>query len=429
MANPEHLQILKQGVKAWNAWRKLNKGIRPDLSEADLHWVVLTEAHLKEAHLIDPNLCLDDIRKTDLFWANRIGANLSKANLSKTNLARVALAGANLTSANLTGADLSEANLIEANLSKTRLIDANLVGALLAEANLSEANLSGADLTSANLIEANLTEAHLSRTDLTEAVFPGANLTSANLTEAHLLRTVLIGANLTGADLSDAFLNETIFVDTDLTDVRGLMTCYHEGPSTLDHRTFARSRPLPLVFLRGCGLPDALINYLPSLLNEPFQFYSCFISYASKDDAFAKRLHERLQNAGLRIWFAPHDIQGGKKIYEQIDQAIRIYDKLLLVLSPHSIQSRWVESEIRRARKREVAEKRRLLFPIRLVDFEAIKAWECFDADIGKDLAAEIREYYIPDFTAWKDHDAFEAAVSRLLRDLKADEGGRQRTA
>ena len=68
------------------------------------------------------------------------------------------------------------------------------------------------------------------------------------------------------------------------------------------------------------------------------------------------------------------------------------------------------------------AEKRRLLFPVRLVDYETIKAWECFDADTARDLATEIREYYIPDFTTWKDHDAFEAAVARLLRDLKAED-------
>ena len=36
------------------------------------------------------------------------------------------------------------------------------------------------------------------------------------------------------------------------------------------------------------GLPDALIDYLPSLLNEPVQFYSSFISYASKDQGFVR---------------------------------------------------------------------------------------------------------------------------------------------
>jgi hypothetical protein len=121
------------------------------------------------------------------------------------------------------------------------------------------------------------------------------------------------------------------------------------------------------------------------------------------------------------VWFAPHDVQGGRKLHEQIDQAIRQYDKLLLVLSEHSIASTWVEFEIRRARKREVQENRRLLFPVRLVDFDAIKAWECFDADVGKDLATEIREYFIPDFTHWKDHDAFEEVFDQLLHALKAD--------
>jgi hypothetical protein len=243
-----------------------------------------------------------------------------------------------------------------------------------------------------------------------------------NLFQADLRRVDLTGADLTGANLSNGTFFETVFGNTDLTDVRGLETCHHSGPSILDHRSLTCSGPLPLVFLRGCGLPDALIDYLPSLLNEPFQFYSCFISYSSLDEDFCRRLHGRLQDAGLRVWFAPHDIQGGRKLHEQIDQAIRVYDKLLLVLSPHSMQSPWVEFEIRRARKREVAEKRRLLFPVRLVAYEAIKRWECVDADTAKDLATEIREYYIPDFTAWKDHDAFEAAVGRLLRDLKDPE-------
>jgi integrase len=48
----------------------------------------------------------------------------------------------------------------------------------------------------------------------------------------------------------------------------------------------------------------------------------------------------------------------GRKIREQIDEAIHVYDKLLLVLSPHSIGSEWVRHEIRRARGAEVRESR-----------------------------------------------------------------------
>ncbi len=148
-----------------------------------------------------------------------------------------------------------------------------------------------------------------------------------------------------------------------------------------------------------------LSTYLPSLLNEPLQFYSCFISYSTKDQEFADRLYADLQNKGVRCWFAPHDMQGGKKIHEQIDEAIRVYQRLLLILSPASIESEWVNTEIVKARKRELQEKRRMLFPVRLVNFQTLRDWECFDADAGKDSAREIREFYIPDFSDWKDHD------------------------
>jgi hypothetical protein len=50
----------------------------------------------------------------------------------------------------------------------------------------------------------------------------------------------------------------------------------------------------------------------------------------------------------------------------------------------------------RKARETEKKEKRRKLFPIRLTDFETLRDWTCFDADTGKDLAVEVREYFAP---------------------------------
>ena len=92
------------------------------------------------------------------------------------------------------------------------------------------------------------------------------------------------------------------------------------------------------------------------------------------------------------------------------------------VYGGESMNSEWVKTEIANARQREVTQKRQILFPIRLVDFETIRNWTYFDADTGKDSAREIREYFIPDFSNWKDHDSFEQAFTRLLRDLKADD-------
>ena len=60
--------------------------------------------------------------------------------------------------------------------------------------------------------------------------------------------------------------------------------------------------------------------------------------------------------------------------------------------------SEWVSTEIAQARKKDVTQKRQVLFPISIVLFKEIESWELFDADRGKDSAREIREYFIPDF-------------------------------
>ncbi|HNP87344.1 MAG TPA: toll/interleukin-1 receptor domain-containing protein, partial [Kouleothrix sp.] len=194
-------------------------------------------------------------------------------------------------------------------------------------------------------------------------------------------------------------------------------------PSTIGIDTLFRSQGrIPEVFLRGCGVPESLIEYLPSLLGamQPIQFYSCFISYSAHDQAFAQRLYDRLQGQGLRVWFAPEELKGGNKLDEQIDTAIRTYDKLILVLSDASVRSKWVMHELRKARRAELANQRRKLFPIRLTSFETLHNWECFDPENGQDLADEVRQYFIPDFAQWKEHDRFEHEFGLLLAALKA---------
>lgn len=104
----------------------------------------------------------------------------------------------------------------------------------------------------------------------------------------------------------------------------------------------------------------------------------------------------------------------------QIDRAIKGYDKLLIVLSENSLRSDWVITEIRKARKIEIKENRRKLFPIRLVDMTAISEWECFHADTGRDLAIEVQEYFIPDFSNWENPDVIQTSFGKLLDDLKA---------
>lgn len=362
------------GVDAWNEWR------RTTTEKADLNGADLSGSNLIRANLIGADITHADLRKADLLIADLSGADL-------------------------TGAKLSQANLNGAKFNKAILVKAKLVRSELAAASFRAADLTEASLSKANLRRARLSEANLS----------GAELIDANLRDADLSST-----NLTGSTFGD-----TVFVNLDLSSTRGLESVIHRAPSTIGIDTLYKSKgKIPEVFLRGCGVPDSFIAQAKALIGaeEGIQFYSCFISYSGLDEEFARRLHGRLQQEHVRVWFAPHDMQGGKKLHEQIDEAIKVYDKLLILLSPNSLQSEWVMTELRKARKAERKTGKRKLFPVGMVDYKTLQEWECFDADGGKDLAVEVREYFIPDFSNWKDHDSFEKGFARLLKDLRAEQ-------
>jgi len=325
MANPEHVESLRQGAEVWNRWRRENPDVIPELDHTNLDGIELVGVNLK-------------------------GADFRGTNLSKTNLLG--------------------SNFFSANFSKAVFVDANIIG---------------------------------------------SNLSTVNFNATQLWRAKVISSDLNGTILKKALVGRTVFSDVDLSNAIGLEAVVHLGPSTIGIDTIYRSGgKIPEVFLRGCGVPDNFIQYMSSLTGTASKYNSCFISYSSKDQDFAERLHANLQNKGVRCWFAPEDMKIGDKIRDRIDQSIRIHDKLLLVLSEHSINSEWVEDEVEAAYEQERQRGTTVLFPIRL---------DSAVMDTGKAWAAKLRRSrHIGDFSQWKDHDAYQKAFNRLMRDLKAEE-------
>jgi uncharacterized protein YjbI with pentapeptide repeats len=411
MANVEHQRILKKGAILWNTWidsqGDLQSGpFRADLKGADLRGANLRDAKLKEA---------------DLSMADLSGAQLGHADLREADLR-----GADLSNANVFRADLSEADLRGA-----KLVMAQLKGTTFANANFEGADLGGTDLFRAFLMGANL---------------KSANLQNANLSEARLLAADLSEASLGGADLSYASIGQTIFGNVELNAVKGLDDCDHHRPSTIGLNTLAKSKGLiPAAFLRGCGLGDWEIEmaqlYRENLTAheeteityrllekrnaQPIQYFSCFISYSHTDKEFARRLHDALQERGIRCWLDEKQLLPGDDIYEHIDQGIRLWDKVMLCCSELSLKSWWVEAEINKAFAKEqqlMKERGKKVLSLIPLDLDGY----LFSGKWVNGKATEVLTRLAADFTEWRT-GKFEQEVNNVILALRADAGARER--
>lgn len=367
MANLEHVEIVKQGAKAIEEWRVDNPNVRLDLDDADLS-----------------------------------GANLASANLTNSNLERSNLKGAVLNSAWLKGADLTEAVF-----SDSQMVDAFFHSAIVTGAKFNNANLERASFFGSLLRFTELNNANLDYANFSYAVIQGGEYKKASLIKAEFCHTA--------------------WHDVDLSQLIGLEEIQHTGPSFIDINSLTRSKgDIPEAFLRGCGLSDEFISYIPSLFSgAAIDFYSCFISYSHEDKSFARRLHDALQGRGIRCWLDEHQILPGDNIYDRIDHGIRVWDKVLLCASRHSLTSGWVNDELKHAfaKEKQLFKERGSevlsLIPLNL-DGYLFSGWDHPNKN-------QVTERMAPDFTGWESDNAkFEQQLKRVVKALQTNNTGRE---
>ena len=286
------------------------------------------------------------------------------------------------------------------------------------------------DLRGADLREANFDGANLSR-----ARFNNANLTLANLKDADLSEADLSKANLNDADLSratfaKAHFFETFFGNVNLSLVKGLDRCDQSGPSTIDHRTLAKSGPLPMKFLYGCGLadwqieeakilnPDLSPNEITDIMYRvvelrsanPIQTHNLFISYSHADGTFVDALEPKLEASGILYWRDRHDMTAGR-MDRVVEHGMRQNPVVLLVLSKVSTKSDWVQHEVTLAAKLRHELGRDTLCPVALD-----VSWKT--CDWPGPIRTQIESFNILDFSEWQKPEILESQFRKLIKGL-----------
>lgn len=78
-------------------------------------------------------------------------------------------------------------------------------------------------------------------------------------------------------------------------------------------------------------------------------FKEIFISYSRSDQEFVTRLASDLNEQVAGVWFDQSSIQLGEKWHDEIMEGIRDCKAFILVLSPDSVESRYVREEVNKA--------------------------------------------------------------------------------
>ena len=128
---------------------------------------------------------------------------------------------------------------------------------------------------------------------------------------------------------------------------------------------------------------------------------SIFLSHNRKDKPFVRRLNERLQAHGIRVWVDEAEMQLGDSLLTKIESAIRDCHYLGVVLSPHSITSEWVRREVNMALTEELHGNKIKVLPLLYQPCE---------------IPGFLKDKLYADFT-----EDFETGLETLLARLKSD--------
>jgi len=127
---------------------------------------------------------------------------------------------------------------------------------------------------------------------------------------------------------------------------------------------------------------------------------SIFLCHSWNDKFFVRKLAEKLEEAGIKVWIDEAELKVGDSLMHKISEAVVQADYVAVILSHSSVSSSWVQKELGLAMIKEVEGRKVTVLPILIEKCE-----------IPKFLKDKVHA----DFT---DPQNFEVSFSKLLHDV-----------
>ncbi len=93
---------------------------------------------------------------------------------------------------------------------------------------------------------------------------------------------------------------------------------------------------------------------------------SVFLCHSSKDKPFVRRLSKDLEFQGLRVWLDENEIAAGNSLSKTIEAGLENCDYVIVALSKASIESNWVQRELRAGYSLEIERGENIIIPVLL---------------------------------------------------------------
>ncbi|HEU5346589.1 MAG TPA: toll/interleukin-1 receptor domain-containing protein [Ktedonobacterales bacterium] len=95
-----------------------------------------------------------------------------------------------------------------------------------------------------------------------------------------------------------------------------------------------------------------------------------FLSHAHADNALCEQYYRALMSRGYDVWFDRANLQGGSVLSQEIAQQLQSRSVFIVMLTPSSVDSYWVELEVSAYRDLAAHDRSRLLLPVRALPCE-----------------------------------------------------------
>ena len=89
-----------------------------------------------------------------------------------------------------------------------------------------------------------------------------------------------------------------------------------------------------------------------------------FLSHSHSDKFFARRVATQLRTAGAKVWFDEAELSIGDSIIDRISDGLIDATHLAIILSPNSVNSKWVKTELQIALSMKIADQKMKVLPL-----------------------------------------------------------------